>query len=313
MYQQWRCPCCNDEAKVRYWAMVAPFISAYIKIAENKGTTRLFECRTCGHRWFEDRYDHEEMKRLYSRYRGKDYLSIRMKHEPWYSAKINSANLDASIIRKRKEGLTRFLSPVLISDVNRVTIADVGGDAGQFIPIELATYSFVVEASEQLPVAGVTRVHAIGEIPHPINLVICAHVLEHIPSPVQFVADIASSSNLSRDCLFYIEVPLERFRIFSLLQQPIYRKYIDAVLAIRWMTIGLDFLSVLARSYLGMIFPPLLIKLHEHINFYTVQSLRSLAEASGLEVVSEIEEKDSHISTHQGVIRVLARKRKLDL
>ena len=293
--------------------MVAPFISAYIKIAEDKGVTRLFECRTCGHRWFEDRYNHEEMKRLYSRYRGKDYLSIRMKHEPWYSAKTNSSNLDALIIMKRKEGLIRFLSTVMISDVHQVTIADVGGDAGQFIPLELARHSFVVEASEQIPVAGVTRVHAIGDIPHLINLVICAHVLEHIPSPVQFIADIANSSNLSSDCFFYIEVPLERFRISSLLQQPIYRKYIDSVLAIGWMAIGLDFLSVLARSYLGIIFPPLLIRLHEHINFYTVQSLRSLAEASGLEVVRAIEEKDSHMSTHQGVIRMLTRKRKSDL
>jgi hypothetical protein len=231
-----------------------------------------------------------------------------MKHEPWYSEKINSANLDSTIIKKRKEGLTRFLSPFLISDVNQVTIADVGGDAGQFIPLELARHSFVVEASEQLPVAGVTRVHAISDIPYPINVVICAHVLEHIPSPVEFIADISRSNNLSSDCLFYIEVPLERFRIAALLQHSMYRKYLDSVLALHWMVIGLDFLSTLSRSYLGIIFPPLLVKLHEHINFYTLQSLRSLLEASGLEVISETQEKGSYLSTHQGVIRLLAKK-----
>lgn len=313
MYKQTVCPCCGNEAKIRYWAIIAPFIAAYIHISAGRGITRLFECRSCGHRWFEDRYDDEEMKRLYSRYRGQDYLAVRMKYEPWYSAKVNSSNLDAAIIKKRKESLIRFLSPFMMRESHRVTIADVGGDAGQFIPLELARHSYVVEASEQLPVTGVTRVHAMSEIPHPINLVICAHVLEHIPSPARFIAGIARSSNLAIDCLFYIEVPLERFRISGLLQHSMYRKYLDSVLAIQWITIGFDFFSILARSYMGVIFPLLLIKLHEHINFYTLQSLRALVEAAGLEVISEIEEKGSSLSTHQGVIRLLARKKEDDL
>jgi Methyltransferase domain len=289
--------------------MVAPFISAYIHIPTGGGITRLLECRTCGHRWFEDRFDDEEMDRLYSGYRGQEYLSVRMKHEPWYTAKINSANHDQVIIKQRKEGLLRFLSQAIPGDVIQTTIADIGGDAGQFIPLELARHAFLVEASDQRPTPGVIRVNSISDIPYPINLVICSHVLEHIPSPARFIADITRNHNLSRDCLFYIEVPLEQFRISALLRHSIYRKYIGAVLAVQWLAVGIDFLSVVARSYIGMIFPPLIIKLHEHINFFTLESLRSLVNFSGLEVINEIEEKGSTLSTHQGVIRLLARKK----
>lgn len=289
---------------------MAPFVTAYIHASTDRGVTLLLECRSCGHRWFEDRYDREEMRRLYSGYRGKEYLSVRMEHEPWYTAKINSANLDATVIKKRKHELTRFLSAVLTRDATQMTIADVGGDAGQFIPLELAKHAFVVEESAQLPVTGVTRVHAIDDIQHPIDLVICAHVLEHIPSPARLITDILGSNNLRTDCFFYIEVPLERFQISALLQRSAYRKYLGLALANRWTTKCLDFLSVLARSYMGIIFPPLLIKLHEHINFYTLQSLASLVDSCGLEVIHPIEEKASTLSTHQGVIRLLAQRRR---
>jgi len=37
--------------------------------------------------------------------------------------------------------------------------------------------------------------------------------------------------------------------------------------------------------------------------------LRSLVNSSGLEVINQIEEKGSTLSTHQGVIHLLARKK----
>jgi hypothetical protein len=302
------CPCCGDRASKSFWAIIAPFIADYIHPINDSLITSLHQCLTCDHRFFVDQYDDNEMASLYSEYRSAAYLSTRRKSEPWYTAKLNSANLDPLMIAQRKQGLTRFLSTFLTSDSRQLIVADIGGDAGQFIPLALARQAYVVEASAQTPVSGVSRVGSIDDIPSPVDLVICAHVLEHLPSPVEFMSDLAASGNLSKDCLFYIEVPLERYHISPLLQSRLYCRYLHVLLLSRWLTICLDFLSVVARSKAGMIFPPLLIKLHEHVNFFTSRSLAKLMTSSGLEMVGLREEKSSNLRTHQGVIRALARK-----
>lgn len=308
MYHQEDCPCCGNHDKVRYWSIIAPFIKDYVKPSSNQGIASLYQCKSCTHRYFRERYDDKEMARLYSGYRGNSYLSVRRKSEPWYTSKINDINHETSIIRQRKNGIISFLTPFLNNNRSNIVIADVGGDAGQFIPLEMASHAFVVETSAEPPVPGVTRTQTITEIQHSIDLVICAHVLEHIASPTSFMSDIVSSANLSENCLFYIEVPLETYYISPLLQNSLYRQYIQLVLAMRQFTIMVDFLSVLVRGYAGVILPPFIIKLHEHLNFFTKLSLMSLARSSGLEVLGAIEEKGSYLRTHQGVIRLVARR-----
>jgi hypothetical protein len=309
MFQQKQCPCCGDDSQIQYGAIIAPFIQDYIAIPKNKKTTKLIQCNSCGHRYFEDRFDDHEMEQLYSGYRGESYFQIRRKNEPWYSSTVNTSNLDQNIIKKRQEGLKNFLIPFLTQDSENLIVADIGGDAGQFIPLDIANKAYVVEASAQIPVESVIRVASINEIPKPVNLVMCAHVLEHIPIPEKFIAEIITSTNLTPDCIFYFEVPLERFNISSMLKSKWYQNYLQAIVPFRWITIGFDFFSVLSRSYLNAVFPPLIMKLHEHLNYYTTHSLSELMHQSGLEVVEVIEEKASNLSTHQGVIRLIARKK----
>jgi len=309
MFQQKKCPCCGNHTQIKYWAIIAPFIKDYISIPKNKTTTKLIQCKSCGHRFFEDRFDDNEMEQLYSGYRGERYFQTRKKNEPWYFSSVNTSNLDPNIIKKRKDGLKNFLNPFLIHDRENLIVADIGGDAGQFIPLEITNQAFVVEASAQVPVPGVIRVETINNIPQPVNLIICSHVLEHISSPDIFINEIISSSNLSPDCLFYFEVPLERFYISPLLKSKVYLKYLQTILIVRWITIGVDFFSVLSRSYLNAVFSPFIMKLHEHLNYYTKHSLSELMLNANLQVVNVIEEKASNLSTHQGIIRLIARKK----
>jgi predicted nucleic-acid-binding Zn-ribbon protein len=308
MFQQKQCPCCGDHSQIQYEAIIAPFIQDYIKLSNNKSTTILIQCGSCGHRYFEDRFDDHEMEQLYSGYRGDSYFQIRRKNEPWYSSGVNTSNLDPNIISKRKEGLKNFLIPFLTQVSENLIVADIGGDAGQFIPLEIADQAYVVEASAQMPVSGVIRVDTINDIPKPVNLLMCAHVLEHIATPEIFINEILSSSNLSPNCIFYFEVPLERFYISPMLKSKWYQKYLRSIVPFRRITIGVDFFSVLSRSYLNAVFPPFVMKLHEHLNYYTKLSLSKLMLNTGLEVVEVIEEKASNLSTHQGVIRLIARK-----
>ena len=301
------CPCCSSVKLVGYWAVIAPFIRALVQPAHAPLVTML-ECNTCGHRFFGYRYTSEEMNRLYGGYRGEHYLRTRHRLEPWYGRKMNDANLDPCLIRARQESLRVFLAPFLSSDQALLDIADLGGDAGQFIPLQLARSAYLIEASEQAPVPGVVRVRDLADLPHDLDLLICAHVLEHVPSPIAFIGAQIESPRIRSGCLIYLEVPLERYGISDQLKSKFYARYLRALNRIQSALVVIDFLSLLARAYLGRIFPPLIVKMHEHVNFFTMESLQACVESLGLELVAIKQESGSSLSTHQGVIRVLARR-----
>ena len=187
-----------------------------------------------------------------------------------------------------------------------LVIADLGGDAGQFLPLQLAREAYLVEASDQEPVAGVTLVADLAEIPSDLDVLICSPVLEHIPSPVSFLGSRTTSPRIRSGCLIYLEVPLEHYGIAGGLGSRLYSRYLRLLSYVGPALIAVDFLSVLARAYLGHVFPPLIVKMHEHVNFFTLASLRATIQSLGLELIAIRQEHGSSLSTHQGVIRVLA-------
>jgi len=266
------------------------------------------QCQACGHRFFDYSFSDAEMGRLYGEYRDERYFLARHRVEPWYGRSANLANKDQILIAARKASLLKFLRPLLPASRSGLVIADIGGDAGQFIPLEIARASYLIEASDQVPVQGVSRVTTMAALPDNPDLLVCAHVLEHLPSPVAFLESQLGSPMIQRGCFVYLEVPLERFKVSAFLQTRFYFKYLRLLVRFRLAVIVVDFLSVLARAYLGRLFPPLIIKMHEHVNFFSVQSLSVCIQSLGLELIAISSERGSPLSTHQGVIRALARK-----
>jgi hypothetical protein len=303
------CPCCNCKIRpAQYWGILAPFIKEITRQPEICILSML-ECKNCSHRYFDCGYTEDELDYIYSGYRSTKYLLCRRRSEPWYSPKANSSNLDNAVIEKRKNRLKDFLTGFINTKPNDMVIADVGGDAGQFIPLELARRAFVVEASDQNPVEGVERIDNINHAPSDIDLLTCSHVLEHLPEPADFLSKQIVGSTIRSGCLVYIEVPLERYRVSHLLGSRVYRNYLKLLINAGPIIVFVDFLSVIARIYLGNIFPPLIIKMHEHVNFFSESSLKSLVETIGLELMGVSVEKESSFSTHEGVIRLLAKKK----
>ena len=246
---------------------------------------------------------------MYGGYRSFDYFQCRNRVEPWYTKKVNRSNLNVGLISERSNSLIEFLEYNLASQNNDMIIADIGGDAGQFIPMKFASEAYVVEASSQPPVNGVTRVASLDSIEKDVDFVMVSHVLEHLPDPTKFLQGLLASPRVRRGCLVYLEVPLERLRISEMMRSIYYYEYLRRLVNLRFAVIVIDFCSILARSYLSFLMPPLIMKMHEHVNYFSMDSLRACATSAGLDVITVMDSTEASIATHQGVIRLLATKR----
>ncbi|HEY6008949.1 MAG TPA: class I SAM-dependent methyltransferase, partial [Geobacteraceae bacterium] len=85
-------------------------------------------------------------------------------------------------------------------------VLDFGGDDGNNISAFTAADRFVVDPSCSTPVAGVTKIEDVDRT-QPYDLIVCAHVLEHLVDPADTLRFLAGS--LSDNGLIYVEVPYE--------------------------------------------------------------------------------------------------------
>jgi hypothetical protein len=176
-------------------AVISPWIR---DLGVKKRISQFLKCNECNFGFFSYRYNSQEMGRIYSGYRNETYFRIRNNWEPWYSQSYNSNHDSTDWIRSRKAGIEYFLVPLI--GESKLRIADVGGDAGQFIP-ELASEKFVVDPSRKPSVSGVQSIPDFKDLPE-VDLIIYAHVLEHVTDPVLEVRAL-----LSKASKVYIEVP----------------------------------------------------------------------------------------------------------
>ena len=286
------CPGCGGRRHLEWPAHVAPFIEEYV-LAESAGKCNLRECLDCGLRYFDRRYTADEMRRLYEDYRGDRYVRIRRKCEPGYdnTAAIGDVSLRRATLNdflRHNLGKT-FSGPVL----------DFGGDEGQFIPDFFTGERYVHDVTTKPLVGGAKRISDLAELEgRPPAFVLCCHVLEHLPEPIEVLNTI--SGFLPRGGKIYVEVPNERIRLRWIGDSRLYRRCFDflnrqsltapAIIAL---------VRLLARA--GKSIPPLIDPpLHEHINFFHQRSLTALLVRAQYRIVAFREDTAVH--------RVLAEK-----
>lgn len=300
MYPAPGCPCCLSAKADRYPAVVAPFIGEYA-LRGAAPEVWLIECPDCSHRYFDMRFDADEAQRLYSKYRSEEYFLARNKHEFWYSRAINdNIGGDQRNIDARKAYLQDFLSDQFGRD-SLPSILDYGGDSGQFIPDGIARKKFVFEVSNATPRPEVTKIGSDSELRQlaPFPLIMLCHVLEHLAEPAETIAQVRELLAFDNAWLL-VEVPYERYTLRHRRMAPlVVKRLIHHSRIARTLN---EIYTLYFRTRWKTIPPFGLPRLHEHINFYSPESLSRLLVRAGFDVVKH---RVADVDTSVGLSSVL--------
>lgn len=201
-------------------------------------------CKICGHLACDLRFNDEQMKNLYQEYRGNDYLQLREFYEPGYIERNNVFNHEYHYRNKVEDFLLQFIG------TKPLAVLDWGGDTGINTPFKgKLKIHHIYDISNIEPIQGALLIDY-EKIPRfNYDLVICQHVLEHLPFPAQSIINLIK--NIKDKPFFYFEVPHE----------PTMRKTLPNNI-------------------------PQKMHWHEHINFYSENSLVELLGRCGLKVIN---------------------------
>jgi SAM-dependent methyltransferase len=218
--------------------------------------------------FYNPRLDDFDLRNLYRNYRAEEYWKMRHASEPWYTAKFNEDLASASSYEIRRAKVAPILRQHLgHRKVHR--ILDYGGDRGDLVVGLLDdAESFVYDISEIPAAAGATAVADPAACK--ADLIINSNVLEHVGFPRLLVSEIFKAA--PNGGLVFLEVPSE----FPFSPMRIAKRLAQIVI------------MCLNRPPLAqhLMRPATLYMMHEHINYFTEQSLTALIQTCGGTVIA---------------------------
>ena len=262
------CLVCGENSLRSHSAVFAPFIAKRIWDRDSF-SIKINKCRRCKFSFADTRFDEAEEKRLYADYRGPEYQSMRQSCEPWYTPQFN-ARLSTGTIETRREQLATIFRDHLPCDIKAVL--DFGGDRGDlFAGLVHGASNYVYDISGTQAAPGVTTISSLEDAAsQKFDLIGCSNVLERVAYPRGLLADIKRVARYRT--LVFIEVPSET--PFGL-QNYAKRSAQELIL--------LAFRRKVAFSLLPFGF---LRQVHDHVNFFSLHSLKKLVEAEGFRVLA---------------------------
>jgi SAM-dependent methyltransferase len=281
-----RCLVCDQIKLNSYIAILAPWIRQLCNLPVDLPTSFL-ECKYCGFGSFSYRYSESDMKSIYEHYRGPEYVKVRRSWEPWYT--VNEADyykLNNSAVDNRNDFMRSSFESAKVDFATVNSVLDFGGDLGQFIPDEILGEKYLLDPSN-VPLEtenGIVRVSDLKQVPIELDLIMNCHTLEHLSDFQTVVDDIYSS--IKKGGYFYLEVPLDGFKVKTFHGKRIYNSYLQFVQSKRSILILANFLTGVFRQLFRRIPYIGVIQQSEHINYFGQKSLEILLKRSGFEVLS---------------------------
>lgn len=277
-----RCVWCGSQrTSLLTEAIVAPWTVEIDSLKSRKLDTCLLRCLLCDLQFFTRRYSSSELQLLYSDYRGEKYLTRRRRWEPWYTDERNHLiGHDRRVETSRQLAVESFLLRFLDRGT-LLRIVDWGGDEGQFIP-QLPNIQFagVFEISGRPVRPGISSLPSLEQVRDASpNLIMLCHVLEHLTEPRTEFESILSI--LGPGGHLYIEVPLDGHRLRS----PTPARLTSLFRSSRVAFILSDFVSQVSRFQFGWQSRFRLIKQSEHLQFFTLPTIKVIAQELKLNVL----------------------------
>lgn len=288
-----RCPSCQGDTRVLGHAVIAPFVTSLAHLPVGS-ESELRQCNHCRLGYFSARYRSQDAALLYQGYRDCDYLKARRHWEPWYSRRVNEANAaKSSGLEERLGFMSQILEAAGMSD--RLTCAvDFGGDEGQFFPDVPIERRVICDPSERPVASGIERIpnlHALKSASP--DLVIVAHVLEHLSDPLEPLEQIREV--IAPEGLLYVEVPRDQFRAHRSHGSTRYRNYLQFLSRHRGLFIPMDFMTGIWRQFRHAVPRLGIVKQSEHINYFSPDALRDLLARAGFTVAAEQDDPRAHV------------------
>ena len=302
---------CTHARSVATWAIstahgvVAPWICDLLE-QDPPAVHRLRECDTCGLTYFTRRYTGPELDLLYRGYRG------RITSED--AGVGNRGTQRASMMRTHRDPLRPGLGS---STWRTLCESTVPGGIGRSCSTWVATRAnssrawdakrkLLLDPSHRELPPGVERVNALDALPDDPDLVILAHVLEHLPDPLSQLQDIRKI--MQPEAVLYVELPWDRPETSGVHRRPSFARGSRWLVRHRLAYVPTDFVSGALRQ-LGVSRVPLpTVKQSEHINYFTPSALDSLLRRAGFEVVGQESDRAAKMAgMRMGLIATLAR------
>lgn len=276
-----RCICCNSQSLEKSPAVLMPFVAYRVfgheplEVLPEWGFRDLrpgmaytlcnsLQCQECGALFLDYRFTDAQMAALYLGYRDARYTRERDRYEPGYAATVAHSFESRAAYIANVEN---WLSPYL---PEQPAVLDWGGGNGINTPFLGRSAPLHIHDISAVPcIAGAEPANPREFGKRHYDLLVCSQVLEHVPYPLELLNAMLPA--MGSQTLLYLEIPYETL----IRESPNSRE-----------------LAPRKRHW------------HEHINFFSPDSLLPLLERAGLRCI------DRHTLTAgaKEVIGVLAQR-----
>lgn len=253
-----RCLICNSPTQNLGKAVIMPFIYKRIWGNYDKLTyTKLRRCNHCGFLFYEERLNNKESEKYYDGYWQDEYHKQRSKTEWWFNSNYLKKDKEIQNLIWDNKKQNEFEKLIKSYTTEIKTILDFGGHDGNKIPSFIKRNNYFVYDIDNKKI----------KLKKKYDLVTINSVLEHLSYPME----IFNSFDFN---YLYIEVPIVKPLILSLSIKRRFKQYIIDI----WKIIRY-------RSLYSM---------HEHINYFSKDSLKEIAKKLNCKILYYNNEETLH-------------------